>query len=40
MVIERSTANITVEKNDTVIEAARRVNSNPIYGIVGIMNIL
>ena len=40
LVINRSTTNITVVKDDSVIEAARRVSSNPIYGIVGIMNIL
>ena len=27
-------------KDDSVIEAARRVNQSPIFGIVGIMNIL
>ena len=40
LVIERSTTNITVVKDDKVIEAARRVTSGPIYGIVGIMNVL
>ena len=40
LVIERSTTSITVAKSDSVIEAARRVTSGPIYGIVGIMNIL
>ena len=40
LVIDRSTTNITVVKDDSVIEAARRVSSGPIFGIVGIMNIL
>jgi len=40
LVIDRSTTNITVVKDDSVIEAARRVNQSPIYGIVGIMNIM
>ena len=40
LVIDRSTTNISVVKDDSVIEAARRVNQSPIYGIVGIMNIL
>ncbi len=40
LVIERSTTNIMVVKDDKVIEAARRVTTGPIYGIVGIMNIL
>ena len=38
--IDRNTTNITVVKDDSVIEAARRVNQSPIFGIVGIMNIL
>ena len=40
MVIDRSTTNIRIEKDDSVVEAARRVSSKPIFGIVGIMNIL
>jgi len=40
LVIERNTTSISVVKDDSVIEAARRVISGPIYGIVGIMNVL
>ena len=40
MVIERSTTNISVVKDDKVLEQARRVTSGPIFGIVGIMNVL
>ena len=40
LVIERSTTNISVVKDDSVIEAAQKVTSGPIFGVVGIMNIL
>lgn len=40
LVIDRSTTNISVVKDDAAIEAARKVISGPIYGIVGIMNVL
>ena len=40
LVIERATTAISVVKDDSVIEAARRVTHNPIFGIVGIMNVL
>ncbi len=40
LVIDRSTTNISVVKDDSVIVAARRVVQAPIFGIVGIMNIL
>ena len=39
LVIDRSTTNISVVKDDSVLDTARRVSSGPIYGIVGIMNI-
>lgn len=38
--IDRSTTNITVVKTDAVLDTVRRTNSGPIYGIVGIMNII
>jgi len=40
LVIDRSTTNISVVKDDQVLDTARRVCSGPIYGIVGIMNIM
>ena len=40
LVIDRNSTNISVVKDDTVLDSARRDNSGPIYGIVGIMNIM
>ena len=40
LVIERSTTNISVVRDDQLLEATTRVTSEPIFGIVGIMNIL
>ena len=38
--IERATTSISVVKDDSVLDTARRVSSGPIFGIVGIMNIV
>ena len=40
LVIDRQNTNISVASGDEVIEAARRVTSGSIYGIVGIMNVM
>ena len=40
LVIDRSTTNISIVKSDSVFDNVRRTSAGPIYGIVGIMNIV